>query len=967
MLSYESGGDYYNTTLTAIDFGVEYANKTVAFTMDVCGNAPAEGNALLGFMASDKSWYQLVIDREKLTTPGVWNTITGSWKLDSEGKMWTSAICWSDNDRPSYSIYIKNAKVFSEYATTYYGNQGDVWAWTNASPDLMVSFGSEYANKTVDIIMDVCGTANPEWTEALLGFAQYNNGSKYWWSWAIDVTAISTTTEWTTITLNGVPLDSNGNWATSPMYKIGDGQSDTSIGYTIYMKNVGIFEYDYATTYHGNQGDVWAWTNTSPDLTVSFGSEYANQTVDITMEVCGTANSEWTEALLGFAQYNNGSKYWWSWPIDVAAISTKTGWTAITLYSIPLDANGNWVTSPMYKIGDGQSDTSVGYTIYMKNVEILEDAQIADFQIVLAESAFGDTTSPVNNAAQILKTAFAEAGVNIEIVSDATAKGAHEIILGETNRREIASYSAESYSVYTTGANLVIAAEDSRGIIYGVYALLENLGFRFYNTAVVEVPSLAGQVLSNMNLDYEPAFDYRELVYKEAFDTEWGVSVGLNGDFGKPEIQAPAYGGYVGYISGSGVIHTSIGTILPSTLLGGYQDEAGHPEYFAVDANGNYYAADYTQAHLTQVCLSNADALALAKTYLMWYIQGVVWGEGYDGQAVRMMVSPMDNTNYCQCANCLAKYETYGKSGAWLMWVNELANHIKSSGLDFSSKVYIETLAYSWTRDLPLGGVVPADNVIVRFCSSMGACCVDRANCSICKSEQDLLAGWTAICDNVYVYYYSIVYTNYMAIYPNFDDLYYDINYMYQVGVKGVYVEGYLKNNGEFGELRSYLIAKMLQNPSMAIEEYHSLMNGFCNSYYGAAGQYILNYINAARAALTGCLSIEVPALENKIEFTTSFVDTMEGYWDSAENAVATDATLLARVQKSRLHWTYSMLSNCESQYTWLNYRSAVKALANKMVSLNVRCINSVTAIKTDTTYTENPTEWSYTNADDAE
>ena len=380
-----SDGNYYNKELTAIDFGAEYANKTIEFSMDVCGNAPAEGEALLGFVQSDMKWYQLVIDRSALSTTETWTTITGTWKLDGEGKLWTSAICWHDTDRHPYVIYIKNAKVLADitpsgsteqppaeydYATTYHGNQGDVWAWTNASPDLTVNFGSNYANQTVTITLDVCGTALPEWT-ALLGFAQYNNGSKYWWSYEVAVEAISTTGKWTTITLT-VQLDASGNWVTSPMYKIGDGQSDTEIGYTIYMKNVEIVagdtpggdveeepvkDYDYKLEYISG-GAYYNETLTAID----FGAEYANKTIEFSMEVCGTAPVEGT-ALLGFA---TSDLSWYQLVIDRSALSTTETWTTITS-TWTLDGEGKmWTSAICWDDNDRPS-----YAIYIKNVQVV--------------------------------------------------------------------------------------------------------------------------------------------------------------------------------------------------------------------------------------------------------------------------------------------------------------------------------------------------------------------------------------------------------------------------------------------------------------------------------------------------------------------------------------------------------------------------------------------------------------------
>ena len=106
-----SGYNWYNPTRTAIDFGAEYANKTVTFSMKVCGTASATGEEVLGFIGTD-GYPAIYIDRSKLSTTDTWSTITGTWTLDENGKMQTSAMCWNDSYE-FYSIFIKDAAVVS--------------------------------------------------------------------------------------------------------------------------------------------------------------------------------------------------------------------------------------------------------------------------------------------------------------------------------------------------------------------------------------------------------------------------------------------------------------------------------------------------------------------------------------------------------------------------------------------------------------------------------------------------------------------------------------------------------------------------------------------------------------------------------------------------------------------------------------------------------------------------------------
>ncbi|MBR0190160.1 MAG: DUF4838 domain-containing protein, partial [Clostridia bacterium] len=735
------------------------------------------------------------------------------------------------------------------------------------------------------------------------------------------------------------------------VYLLSQNKSADSFAY----KNVEITE-PQTLTPSGNNGSGYYQSITGFATDLAFGTAV---TVEMDVYVTGAFDGDCFVYVVDGVDADN-AKYAGT-NITSTIVTGDSGWHHVTFTATvrnfsALRYNSDYSTvdtsgfgNAVYLITHNKSSDSFNY----KNVTITEtrNVGISNYKIVVADSKYGANSSPIQNAAEILRDNITAAGGSIDIVSDNTPKSSYEIVLGDTRRNDSAEYDEESYTIKNDGNILYIDAADSRGIIYGAYAWLESVGFRFNNEAATTVPSLADIKVNDIDVSYTPAFEYREVVDKSAWDVDWAVSVGINGDIGRTDeensIRNDEYGGYVGYVNGAANTHTAIGTHSLGNITGLvnkiFIDGTGttaHPEYFAKKADGSYYATAYANYTDTQVCLSSAGALADAKSYIIYWMQA-----NYNAQTTcRIMVSIMDNDVYCHCDSCEALYATYGTTGAWLMWVNELADHVKNS----YPNAYIETLAYHWTKELPTGGVVPRDNVIVRFCSDFGGCINDRENSTALAAEKALLEGWLDICDNVYVWYYSIDSYNYMEIYPNFDDIYYNINYLYLKGVKGVYSEQFLKNNGEFGELRSYLVAKMLQKPWMTKAEFDDLKEDFCNSYYGAAGTYVLAYIDAVKAAMTGDIGSTVFANANNIDFTSDLLSDCEGYWNAAESAVAGNATILTRVKKSRLHWTFAMLSNCQSSFTTSEYADATQQLAEDMYDLNVRSISAVAAISDD-------------------
>ena len=229
-------GGWFNPTLTGIDFGIENANKTIDFSMKVCGTAdPDKTSEMLGFVKTDKSWLGMGIERAKISTMESWSTITGTWKLDPSGRMLTSAADYSGNCE-KFSIYIKDAVVTFVYDYDYkldfsYALSGG-GGWFN--PNFTgIDFGAEYAHKTVVFSMKVCGTANPDKTSEMLGFVKTD---KSWIGMVIGRAKISTMDSWSTIT---------GSWALDASGKMLTSACDYSGGYenySIYIKDITVLK-----------------------------------------------------------------------------------------------------------------------------------------------------------------------------------------------------------------------------------------------------------------------------------------------------------------------------------------------------------------------------------------------------------------------------------------------------------------------------------------------------------------------------------------------------------------------------------------------------------------------------------------------------------------------------------------------------------------------------------------------------
>ena len=110
-----------------------------------------------------------------------------------------------------------------------------------------------------------------------------------------------------------------------------------------------------------------------------------------------------------------------------------------------------------------------------------------------------------------------------------------------------------------------------RGVIYGVYELLEALGCRFFTATSELIPYKEKIILPELNTHQKPVFEYRDLNYHEATKySRFAVKCRLNGHHCNIREK---HGGHMGY---TWFVHSFQNMIDPDI----YGED--HPEYFAL-------------------------------------------------------------------------------------------------------------------------------------------------------------------------------------------------------------------------------------------------------------------------------------------------------------------------------------------------------------------------------------------------
>ncbi|MGC9319305.1 MAG: DUF4838 domain-containing protein, partial [Armatimonadota bacterium] len=391
-------------------------------------------------------------------------------------------------------------------------------------------------------------------------------------------------------------------------------------------------------------------------------------------------------------------------------------------------------------------------------------------------------------------------GAQFEVVESAQPLDRPCLIVGPGRAaREIApdlgydDLSPDGIVIETVGDNLVLAGDRPRGTLYAVYTFLEDVvGCRWWSSKASTIPQRPDLTLPDQHVRYVPPLEYREVFWWDAFDADWAVRNKSNGHRAQLDEQRGGKVTYAGFF-----VHT-FRQLVPDSHF------AEHPEWFS-ERDGRRIGGEGAR---TQLCLTNEEVLNLT-------IERVRQRLRDDPDAMIVSVSQNDWDNHCLCAQCRALEEAEGSpAGPLLRFVNSVAEEIGPDHPD----VAIDTLAYHYTRKPP-SETVPLPNVIVRLCSIECSFLHPLAS-ETNASFGDDIRGWDQICDRLYVWDYTTNFGHYIQPHPNLRVLAPNVRFFVEHGVRGIFEQGAYQSPGaEFAELKAWMLAKLLWDPSRQTDE----------------------------------------------------------------------------------------------------------------------------------------------------
>ena len=515
-----------------------------------------------------------------------------------------------------------------------------------------------------------------------------------------------------------------------------------------------------------------------------------------------------------------------------------------------------------------QSGLKVDYSLF--------DEQKTNYKIVVGK----DASESEQWAASELKTYLEEiSGAEFNIANDESELAENEIIIGFNKHSQKLlgegfvepQLKDESFIYKNINSNIVLLGGKQRGTMYAVFSFLENeFGVRWYSPKVTSIPKRAQFKFNHINHFEKPTLQVRNDFYYEAFDSTWAAHNKINGAMGYREQH--------GDIEGYWAVHTFYRFMPPTEFFD------SHPEYYSlIDGKRIYERA--------QLCLTNPDVLAIITDRLK-----VAMRENPSN--LIYSVSQNDWRNPCQCDNCQAIVSKEGAESGIMVWfVNQVAERVKE---EFPNK-YVGTLAYQYTRKPP-AQIKPNENVVIRFCSI--ECCFAH-DFESCPENQEFLSdleSWSSFSPHLYIWDYVVNFSHYIMPYPNFEVLQPNIKTFINNNSIGIMEQAaFQSRGGEFSELRSYLISKLLWNSDINVD---SVIDDFMVGYYGQSGQYIRKYLDLLHEQIRPDTHIRLGLSAGDKLFTNTFIEEATEIFNQAE-IIAESDEIKKRVEMARLPLMY--------------------------------------------------------------
>jgi len=506
---------------------------------------------------------------------------------------------------------------------------------------------------------------------------------------------------------------------------------------------------------------------------------------------------------------------------------------------------------------------SIIFSSCQQNIKIVEEG-VSKYTIIIPQKASKSDSTAAHYLSKYIKEMT---GADLPVSNDLEEPKDYEFCIGNTNRNAFPyhGFVPDGFIIGSEGEKIFIAGGSHKGPIYGVIELLERWGCRMFSPTETFIPKVNDLHLAPITFMDAPKNNLRIINGRMTSDPEFVDWLRITTI---PEVAPPGY-----------YVHT-FHRLIPREE---FFDE--HPEYFAW--LGNKYSFD-------QPCPSNTEVKELIIERLgvemLKHPEFDIWS-----------VSQNDNFTYCQCDKCSAIIEEEGSpAGPIIRLVNEVA-------AAYPDKI-IATLAYQFSRSAPVK-TKPANNVLVRLCTIELNRSRPIETDSLSRSFVKDIEDWGRVCNNIYLWDYTINFNHSVSPFPNQHVLQPNLQFFFENNVRWQFPQSNLQTGHEFVELKAQILSGLMWDPYIDVD---SLKADFFQYYYQEAGPFMKDYADRMEKELIKSGKIlyiyEPPNNHSDGYLSAENVAAYIDLFEKAEEAVAHQPEVLNRVWLSRLPLQYAIM-----------------------------------------------------------
>jgi len=241
--------------------------------------------------------------------------------------------------------------------------------------------------------------------------------------------------------------------------------------------------------------------------------------------------------------------------------------------------------------------------------------------------------------------------------------------------------------------------------------------------------------------------------------------------------------------------------------------------------NAFYSIVDGT-LNKNQICFSNPATYTFLENYIIDN-----FGEKEKNKQ-NFVISPADNGLVCTCSSCSKLGNTKGNASfSVIALVNKMA-------LRFPNHQFF-TLDYISVKTPPNTPMQKNTGIIISSIGIPRKVNIDLSNKYV-KDLETKVNNWHKVCSKVYIWDYINNFDDYLSPFATLSVCQSNFNFYKNLKVDGIFANGAGYDYSTFNAVHTYVIAALMQDPSLDINK---LIDRYCKFYYGPSGQAVADYI----------------------------------------------------------------------------------------------------------------------------